>query len=309
MAKGLAVNDREIYKFLVEAGWEEKYEREKLKKYYRFEVTTTGKHYFYLDRDDDNARICMAPQFAEHVAAFEKIPGVMPGLARKKSLLGKSSNMREFTETTGRTGDDIPQFFPITFRNYAALAEALRILHSIIDSSNQTDIETHNKSAVPEAGPASTLNKDLDAVNKLQYPIEEVQQKAIKTRRGQPEFRKRLLAAYDSQCAVSGCKVQSVLEAAHIIPHAEGTDWETSNGLPLRADIHTLFDLRLLSVGPDYRIHVSKGLVGSDYEKVHGHEISLPGRKIDYPSPDKLAKHFEGFLQRECDEYAISLDE
>lgn len=139
---------------------------------------------------------------------------------------------------------------------------------------------------------------DVDSVGKLEYPLEDIQQRAIKTRRGQPDFRKRIFAAYGDKCAVTGCKVQSVLEAAHIIPHAEGTDYEISNGLPLRADIHTLFDLRLLAVSQDYRIHISRELADSEYGKLHGQAINLPRNKLDNPSPEKLAKHFEGFEER-----------
>lgn len=141
-------------------------------------------------------------------------------------------------------------------------------------------------------------DKDIDSANKLKYPIETIQERAILTRRGQPDFRKRLLAAYGNKCAVTGCGVRSVLEAAHIIPHADGTDWGIGNGLPLRADIHTLFDLRLLSVSPDYRVHISRELAGSDYENLHGKTINLPEKELNYPAPEKLAKHFEGFEER-----------
>jgi hypothetical protein len=142
------------------------------------------------------------------------------------------------------------------------------------------------------------LDEDIDSASKGKYPLEDIQRRAIKTRRGQPDFRKRIFAAYDNKCSVTGCAVHSVLEAAHIIPHAEGTDWHISNGLPLRADIHTLYDLRLLAVGPNYLIHISAELAGSDYEKLHGEKIGLPLNEIDYPSLEKLAKHFECFEKR-----------
>lgn len=142
------------------------------------------------------------------------------------------------------------------------------------------------------------FDEDIESATKLEYPIEDIQQRAIKTRRGQPDFRKRIFAAYGDKCAITGCEIQSVLEAAHIIPHADGTDWDISNGLPLRADIHTLFDLRLLAVSEDYRIKIHTILAGSEYEKFHGKTISLPKNKCDYPALENLAKHFEGFVER-----------
>lgn len=41
----------------------------------------------------------------------------------------------------------------------------------------------------------------------------------IVRRRGQPEFRRRLMAAYDSKCAMSDCNEPAALEACHIYPY------------------------------------------------------------------------------------------
>ncbi|MGJ0223511.1 HNH endonuclease, partial [Streptococcus pyogenes] len=61
----------------------------------------------------------------------------------------------------------------------------------------------------------------------------------IKVRRGQAEFRQTLLAAYNRRCAVTGCAITDLLEAAHIVPHSEETNYRVTNGLLLRSDIHT----------------------------------------------------------------------
>jgi len=47
-------------------------------------------------------------------------------------------------------------------------------------------------------------------------PPDRVQYGAIKIRRGQKDFREKLLRAYGSTCAVTGCKIVDLLEAAHI---------------------------------------------------------------------------------------------
>jgi len=72
----------------------------------------------------------------------------------------------------------------------------------------------------------------------------------IAGRRGQTEFRKALLDKY-GKCLVTGCDIADVLEAAHIEPYADGGDPTVQNGLLLRSDIHTLFDLDLLGINPD----------------------------------------------------------
>jgi hypothetical protein len=74
---------------------------------------------------------------------------------------------------------------------------------------------------------------------------------AIRRRKGQPEFRANLLVAYESRCCISGCDASAVLEAAHITAYGSGGSYETCNGLLLRADLHTLFDLHLLAIDVD----------------------------------------------------------
>ncbi|GAC1674405.1 MAG: hypothetical protein NVS9B2_23850 [Steroidobacteraceae bacterium] len=74
--------------------------------------------------------------------------------------------------------------------------------------------------------------------------------RSIRLRRGQQKFRRALLKRYGNACAVSGCRVEDILEAAHIWPYRSDEDNDPSNGLLLRADLHTLFDLNLLAIDP-----------------------------------------------------------
>jgi predicted restriction endonuclease len=61
-------------------------------------------------------------------------------------------------------------------------------------------------------------------------------------RRGQPAFRRRLLAAYEGTCCISGWAPEAVLEAAHIQEHSKAGLNSMANGLLLRSDLHALFD-------------------------------------------------------------------
>jgi hypothetical protein len=74
---------------------------------------------------------------------------------------------------------------------------------------------------------------------------------ARRVRRGQSRFRKALLTLYSNQCAFTGVREDRVLEACHVLSHAETGNNQLDNGLILRADIHTLFDLRLATVAND----------------------------------------------------------
>jgi hypothetical protein len=72
----------------------------------------------------------------------------------------------------------------------------------------------------------------------------------IVQRRGQPQFRANVLAAYRNRCAVTKCSVVEVLEAAHIRPYNGEHTNDPRNGLLLRADIHLLFDQNLIGINP-----------------------------------------------------------
>lgn len=120
---------------------------------------------------------------------------------------------------------------------------------------------------------------------------DEYRMRAIKTRRGQSKFRDRLMEAYGRQCVITRCAVEGLLEAAHITPHAEHTDYDLSNGLLLRADIHTLFDLNLIAVDSRHRVRVSPKLRYSEYWTYNERELHrFPQRLADSPNADALER-------------------
>ncbi len=72
----------------------------------------------------------------------------------------------------------------------------------------------------------------------------------IRERRGQQKFRDALRKRYGDRCMISGCCLMDVIEAAHIRPYRGEKDNHPENGLLLRADLHTLFDLDMLGIEP-----------------------------------------------------------
>jgi putative restriction endonuclease len=111
----------------------------------------------------------------------------------------------------------------------------------------------------------------------------------IIARRGQKKFRNSLLESYNFQCAISKCKIQPILEAAHILPYKGADTNHVQNGILLRADLHTLFDLNLLSIDPkSYTIAIDDSLKDSEYYLYHGQALEVP-RKIELqPSKEAL---------------------
>jgi hypothetical protein len=115
---------------------------------------------------------------------------------------------------------------------------------------------------------------------------------AIVRRRGQPKFRSELLEAYEGRCAVTGCTVEAVLEAAHIKSYAGDKTNHVTNGILLRADIHTLYDLGKLKIDDKGVIHLSGDLKDSIYGVHDGEKISLPRGSKKAPNTKALKQKF-----------------
>ena len=84
-----------------------------------------------------------------------------------------------------------------------------------------------------------------------------------------------------------------MLEAAHIEPYVGPQGNRIINGLLLRADLHTLFDLNLIGVDQDGRLVVSSQLKDSSYAALHGTLLKLPERADQRPSKRALAAHLK----------------
>lgn len=120
----------------------------------------------------------------------------------------------------------------------------------------------------------------------------------VAVRQGQAKFRSELIDLFDGKCAITGCAVGLALQAAHIVPYRKNNRVDVTNGLLLRADIHTLFDLFLVSVSPeDMRVHVSSQLADTEYMELNGRQIVLNARAIKKPSRLALQWHFEQFVR------------
>ena len=122
----------------------------------------------------------------------------------------------------------------------------------------------------------------------------------IYARRGQRKFREKLLEIYNQKCAITQCEIVEMLEAAHIYSFKGTETNKVPNGILLRSDIHTLFDLGLISINPDnYTIQVSSKILHDQYyAKLHQTKISLPEKKEYYPNIDSLKNHFENIFEK-----------
>lgn len=134
--------------------------------------------------------------------------------------------------------------------------------------------------------------------NKNQSLIERRKQvlRQISLRRGQRKFRERLIKRYDAVCQVSGCDILEIIEAAHIDPYSESEDNGVGNGLLLRSDIHTLFDLGYLGIEPGtLKIRLHPAIKGSEYDQIDG--AGLLVGETNGPATRPLKKRWS-FFQR-----------
>ena len=90
--------------------------------------------------------------------------------------------------------------------------------------------------------------------------------RTVKQRLHQATFREAVIAAYGGRCALSGLPEPLLLDAAHIM--ADGDERlghpVVTNGIPLSKIHHAAFDAHLIGIDPDFRMHVSDRLLGTE---------------------------------------------
>ena len=146
--------------------------------------------------------------------------------------------------------------------------------------------------SVPEQGTEFDPQKIEDTRKKITASIVQ--------RQGQKEFRLNLLNAYDNCCCISGFKVLAVLEAAHIVPYRGSQTSIVTNGLLLRADLHTLFDLYLISINPNtLKVAVASQLANSQYIEFVDQPIRQPTVDAYKPSFQGLQWHYQMFVNKQ----------
>jgi hypothetical protein len=118
--------------------------------------------------------------------------------------------------------------------------------------------------------------------------------RTVRTRIGQPAFRKTLFEKFGYVCAFTGPQPDAALEAAHLYQYAEEGKHHEGGGLFLRRDIHRLFDLGLLAVNPTtLLIDVDPLLAGfENYVMLSGQKL-----KVDLTDASRgwIALHWEQF--------------
>lgn len=161
-----------------------------------------------------------------------------------------------------------------------AVARFLTGMHFPVKKDNQL------REGIRGPDPAEVLGE----VDPPQAPEHETVRRL--SRREQAQFRADLKRVYGPRCAISGCEVEAVLDACHILSHAAGGPTKASNGLLLRRDLHRLFDLGLIAVDPEERLWRFHEDLAEHYRDLcndrNGPDFELGDTRLD-----RLATHWQ----------------
>lgn len=163
-------------------------------------------------------------------------------------------------------------------------------------------IALHNSGRLTDHGPSESADMLLEKEAGEALPESRFSYRHIRLRQGQAAFRADLLRAYEGRCAVSDVDVVETLEAAHIAAHADGGRIVTSNGLLLRADLHTLFDLGLIAIDTaEWRVRVHPHVARSESwwrQWLANRPFRLPRDFRDRPDIAALDAHLTSAFSR-----------
>lgn len=146
-------------------------------------------------------------------------------------------------------------------------------------------------------------NVDKDTLSLLTAPLEEKERRIatilVNRKIREASFRRRVLAAYDNTCAITGLRLingggKAEVQAAHIWSVADGSPDVERNGIALSATVHWLFDRHLISLTDNHGLLVSHNRVPTDLQalfKKQLERIRLPKDERLWPHVPYIQKH------------------
>ncbi|GAA4129677.1 HNH endonuclease [Nocardioides fonticola] len=129
-------------------------------------------------------------------------------------------------------------------------------------------------------------------------------ERVVRQRLHQPEFRSRVLSAYEIRCAVCDLRKAPLLDAAHIT--ADSVDDGLSvvaNGMALCKIHHAAYDENILGISPDYVVHINREILDEvdgpmlryGLQEMDRRGIWTPRSSSERPDKARLSARFEEF--------------
>ncbi|MBA6288766.1 HNH endonuclease [Colwellia sp. MB3u-4] len=202
--------------------------------------------------------------------------------------LALDNNLQQIDMTRGSVSTIVRRDY---MPNYASDASARSIINKWADGKGNlpanyaSSVESITDKSIEMLIGKTKLKTAEKYLDKVTYSL-------IQSRQGQPKFRDTLLNIYEGKCVITQCATPSALEAAHVVPYAETKSISPDQGLLLRADIHTLFDLYLISINPSSKLVEVDGSCCDYYQSYSGRKVNL---NVCHSS---LSKHYQRFLDK-----------
>lgn len=126
----------------------------------------------------------------------------------------------------------------------------------------------------------------------------------VRRRYHQARFRRDVLHAYRSRCAICALKQPELVEASHIIRDSDPRGVAAVvNGIALCAIHHLAYDRNLLGIDPAGVVHIARRLLDESdgpmlsggLQGFHGARILAPRRAEERPDPERLGVRFAEF--------------
>jgi putative restriction endonuclease len=170
----------------------------------------------------------------------------------------------------------------VSFKSYDLSAGGRHVDVMFDTMLNQADIRIADTFGHTEVVPGPVFGRD----------------RLVRARVGQQAFKGLVLTSYDRRCAITGNHIQPILQAAHIRPVAEEGQNRVDNGLLLRSDVHTLFDLGYLGINERYELQVSRLLReewgnGREFYDQAGRAIRVPSNQSNRPGRAAIEWHLD----------------
>ncbi len=203
------------------------------------------------------------------------------------------NNLPDCFDLASLSTDTIMALLPETFSTWLGSAEKQQDIHIESFQRLREVGALHDNRSV-----ARDLGELLTEVN-----AREMTEREITVRSG--IFRTAVVAAYDSQCAISGLGIRHAdgsdtgfhfeVEAAHIIPVSRGGADLVQNGLALNRTIHWAFDRGMIWIDGNLRIHLSRE-VSTDsrnhwLQQFQDDHLKAPALEQHLPSREALRWH------------------
>lgn len=175
-----------------------------------------------------------------------------------------------------------------------------QVVHPVYVTADSPETLTFRVEADAESWVFDPAHAEIDQ----RAPAREYATVAAKRRLHQHRFRRLVVHAYRTRCAVCRLRHESLLDAAHILEdrHERGLP-EVPNGLALCKIHHTAYDVNILGISPDYRVHIRADILMErdgpmlkwGLQEMDGGLLSAPRDESQKPNRDFLAERFNRF--------------